>query len=232
MSRRGSRPSLYEVAQTRLDREGQGVQATGEESSQQRVPPRRVTPGSSLRLPFGFVAMILVIGVGLVLVAWWAGRGAGAEEARLDMVTESEVRVLADPLAIPPRVEPIVNSIVSAAPVQSVAVAVLPPPAAVVEGDPRVPGLSYFVLAEPRPQGAREIAEFCRQQGLEVAVILSHNARSAKVVALPGLVSDRMSDPAVQALDAQIAAIGRLWRESGRQSDFSDRYQQRKNEAP
>ena len=232
MSRRGSRPSLYEVAQSRLDSKGQGVQATGEESSQQRVPPRRVTPGSSLRLPFGFVAMILVGGVGLVLVAWWAGRGAGAEEARLDMVTESEVRVIADPLAIPPRVEPKAHSIVNAAPVQSAPAAVSPPPAAVVEGDPRVPGLSYFVLAETRLQGAREIAEFCRQQGLEVAVVLSHNARSAKVIALPGLLSDRMSDPAVQAIDARIAAIGRLWHESGRQSAFEDRYQQRKNKSP
>ena len=232
MSRRGSRPSLYEVAQSRLDREGQGVQAAGEESSQLRVPPRRVTPGSSLRLPFGFVAMILVVGVGLVLVAWWAGRGAGVEEARQDLQTRSEVRVIADPLAIPPKVEPAAVPIIKAAPVQPAPVAVSPPPAAVVQGDPRVPGLSYFVLAETRPQGAREIAEFCRRQGLEVAVVLGHNARSAKVVALPGLLSDRMSDPAVQALDAKIAAIGRLWRESGRQSAFADRYQQRKSETP
>lgn len=232
MRRRGSRPSLYEVAQSRLDREGQGVQVGGEDSSQQRVPPRRVTPGSSLRLPFGFVAMILVVGLGLVLVAWWAGRGAGVEEARQDMATRSEVRVFADPLAIPPQVEPAAVSITKAAPVQLAPVAVSPPPVAVVEGDPRVPGLSYFVLAETRPQGAREIAEFCGRQGLEVAVVLSHNARSAKVVALPGLLSDRMSDPAVQALDAKIAAIGRLWHESGRQSAFEDRYQQRKSETP
>jgi hypothetical protein len=232
MRRRGSRPSLYEVAQSRLDREGQGAQAAGEESSQQKVPPRRVTPGSSLRLPFGFVAMILVLGVGLVLVAWWAGRGAGVEEARQDMETRSEVRMIADPLAIPPQVEPAAVPIIKAAPVQPVSAAVSPLPAAVVQGDPRVPGLSYFVLVETRPQGAREIAEFCRRQGLEVAVVLSHNARSAKVVALPGLFSDRMSDPAVQALDAKIAAIGRLWRESGRQSNFSDRYQQRKSETP
>jgi hypothetical protein len=100
------------------------------------------------------------------------------------------------------------------------------------EGDPRIPGQWYFVLAETRRGGAEEIAAFCRQEGLDVAVVSGHNARLAKVIALPGLSSARATDPAFQELDASIASVGRRWRESGRRTSFADRYLQLKGDTP
>ncbi|MDP7029888.1 MAG: hypothetical protein QF733_06680 [Phycisphaerales bacterium] len=217
MARRGSRPSLYEVGQPRLSR---GGQETGPDGSAGEAAPGR----TSLRIPLGFMWLIVLGGAALVIIAWVAGRGAGVEEARTAGALEAAQARVTDPLHVepspPPRAE----------------VAVTPPPQterAVSEapaGDPLVSGLYYFVLAEWRPSDMERLADFCRSQGLEVAVVSGDNARLAKLIALPGLRSDRSSDPAVQELASRIAAVGRLWRAGGGKTSFDDKYLMRKGD--
>jgi hypothetical protein len=227
MARRGSRPSLYEVGRLRLDREGQGGEHQPE--SDGPIPPSRFTPGSSLRLPMGFVMVGIVVVAGIILLAWWLGKGTGQELAKAEVMAQGHGRVMADPLdsrSPTVKVEPVVAS-PPPAQVPAVVSAAEPPPVAQEapsSGDPRQSGMHYFVLAETRFAGAQEIAAFCRQQGLDVAVVSGHNTRLAQVIALPGLVSSRSSDPAYKALDAKIERVGREWKQSGRRTSFSDRY--------
>lgn len=227
MARRGSRPSLYEVGRMRLDREGQGSEPIAE--SDAPIPPSRFTPGSSLRLPMGFVMLGIVLIAGIILLAWWLGKGAGEDLAKAEVVRQGQARVLIDPLdsppptrkveaaALAPAVEPVPQPTPEA---KSSSVAQKPPST----GDPQIAGMHYFVLSETRLAGAQEIAAFCQQHGLDVAVVSSHNTRLAQVIALPGLATSRSSDPAYKALDAKIERVGLEWKQSGRQSSFSDRY--------
>jgi hypothetical protein len=230
MARRGSRPSLYEVGRMRLDREGQGSESLAE--SDASIPPSRFTPGSSLRLPMGFVMLGIVLVAGIILLAWWLGKGAGEDQAKAEVVRQGQARVLIDPLdpldSLPQtrKVEvaapaPAVNPVPQPAPeAKSPSVAQKP----LSTGDPQIAGMHYFVLSETRLAGAQEIATFCKQHGLDVVVVSSHNARLAQVIALPGLATSRSSDPAYKALDAKIERVGLEWKQSGRQSSFSDRY--------
>ena len=244
MARRSSRPSLYEVAQQRLNKSGQGVDHPDGVSGAAPSQPR-IAPGSSLRLPLGYVFVGVVLVIGTVIGAWWSGRGAGVEEVQRDIRAAGQGRVEIDPMAdrpsaewvAPPAHEP--SQVVDASNTASSTASSPPPPpepeVAVPEThseDPRIPGRWYFVLAETRKGGAEEIAAFCRQQGLEVAVVSGHNARLAKVIALPGLTSARATDPAFHDLDSRIGEVGRRWRESGRRTSFADRYLQRKGDTP
>ncbi len=226
MPRRGSRPSLYEVGRRRLDRSGQRIDSEG--ASQ--PPPPKFTPGGSVRLPWGFVILGMAFVVSLVLGAWWIGRGAGAEEARLDHITSGQARVVVDPLgaaATAPQTTPSMPESAAAPakqPTEPEAAEIAAPSSPARAGDQRIPGHWYFVLAETLPEGAREIADFCEAQGLEVAVVSGHNVRLRKVVALPGLTSSRTTNPAYGDLDSRIADVGRRWRASGRRTSFEDRY--------
>lgn len=230
MARRGSRPSLYEVARSRLDRGGQGIELPPEDEREPSQPPSRFTPGRSFRVPMGFVVVGIVLILGVVTLAWWLGKGAGEAEAIIDATRQGLTRVQQDPLVYQPPIvaEPVVPAAEEAPPTPpNQPVAESEPP---TDGDPRVRGFHYFVLAETRPGGAEEIAAFCREQGLDVVVVSSHNARLAQVIALPGLASPRSSDPAYRALDAKIEEVGRRWEQSGRRTSFSDRYLQSKGD--
>lgn len=178
----------------------------------------------------GFVVVGIVLILGVVTLAWWLGKGAGEAEAIIDATRQGLTRVQQDPLVYQPPIvaEPVVPAAEEAPPTPpNQPVAESEPP---TDGDPRVRGFHYFVLAETRPGGAEEIAAFCREQGLDVVVVSSHNARLAQVIALPGLASPRSSDPAYRALDAKIEEVGRRWEQSGRRTSFSDRYLQSKGD--
>ncbi len=224
MPRRGSRPSLYEVGRTRLDRTGQGLTEEASSSSLQGS----MTAGQSVRLPFGFIALFLIIIAVLVCVAWWVGRGTGAQEVRSQFESDAAPHQIQDPLqsavAVRPAAIPVEVPPVS----QSDNLESSPPPEAAPKPPPKplkpISGQYHFVLIETRPEGAERVARFCRDQGLEVAVVPGHNTRLAKVIALPGLPTGRSSDPQYGDLDARIEEVGRLWRQSGGRTSFEKRY--------
>ena len=180
----------------------------------------------------GFVVVGIVLVLGLITLAWWLGKAAGQVEARIDAQRQGLTRVLQDPLEY--QQSPATNETPPPPPEGARSLPVPPPePAPAVaepppDGDPRVLGFHYFVLAETRLRGADEIAAFCRGQGLDAAVISGHNARYAKVIALPGLVSARSTDPAYRALKARIEEVGRRWKQSGGRTNFSDKYTKQK----
>jgi hypothetical protein len=81
-----------------------------------------------------------------------------------------------------------------------------------VESDPRQVGRWYLVLAETQPEGARRLARYCRDQGLEAYVVVSHNNPARRcVIVLPGLTSDAMSDPRERPLRERVYEVGDAW---------------------
>jgi len=99
-----------------------------------------------------------------------------------------------------------------------------------IESDPRESGRYYFTLMQTTANGARQLAEFCREKGLETYAISGHNTRSYRVIALPGFV-DRNGAIAV-SLRTQIEAIGRQWAQlkASGGSDLQDAYPSLYNE--
>jgi len=179
-----------------------------------------------MRIPLGFMWLIILGGGALVVIAWALGRGAGAEEARTASANEAVQAVrVSDPLKVETATPPQEPAQATHAVGQNV-------PSERPAGDPLVAGLYYFVLAEWRPSDMERLAAYCRSQGLEVKVVSGDNARLAKLLALPGLQSDRSSDPAVQELAEKIAAVGRLWRANGGNTSFDDKYLMRKGDRP
>ncbi len=222
MPRRGSRPSLYEVGQMRLSRSGQGLETDGASPSREDRPGR-----TSLRVPLGFMWMVVLGGIVLIVIAWAIGRGAGAEEARkTGVLSAAQMERVQDPLQV---AAPPAPAVPPAAPPDPVPVPEKAAPEAAT-GDPMQSGLYYFVLAEWRPADMERMGDFCRSQGLDVAVVSGDNARLAKLIALPGLQSDRSSDPAVRALASKISSVGRLWKTSGGTTSFDDKYLMRKGD--
>ena len=102
-----------------------------------------------------------------------------------------------------------------------------PPRAGPIESDPRLEGSYYLVIAETKPAGAVEIAEFARSNGLEAYVVPSHNAAFRMVIINHGFLNGLTSQPGFQELSDDVMALGRKWRAAGRYADFADHYLRR-----
>jgi len=208
--------TLYELGRERLSRKS---------TSPPRRPmpePERPPSGTSARLPVGLLAVAAAGVLIVVLLIWWIGCSTSStgDTAATEATTTSDATGsgqppghVIDPLVTPPRPEPT-------------------PGAGPAEQEPRQDGKWYFVLAETRPEGARRLAVYCREQGLDAVVISGHNTRLERVIALPGLDSASTTTDAYRSLDVRIRDVGRRWKASGGTTNLSDRYLHRKQTQP
>lgn len=91
--------------------------------------------------------------------------------------------------------------------------------------DPRQVGLNYFILMQTTSEGAERVAVFCRTNGLETYVVGRNNARTFKVIVLPGYASNEVNSEKVRNLEALIHRVGEKWKqEEGGTTDFRDKY--------
>jgi hypothetical protein len=102
------------------------------------------------------------------------------------------------------------------------------PPIAATDnnGDPRLKGFKYFVLAHPSTERAPAMVEFCRINGLDAYLVPDDNAMLRKIVVLPGYrdSSEKSSEP-IRKLEAEIRRVGEKWKNAARgNKDFSDAY--------
>ena len=198
--------TLYELSRERLSKDGQ-----------QRGPQHslgdRLQPGASLRLPAGGIVIGAVVLVLLIIAAWWIGASGGSQSG-VNAGNSGDMGHLQPPGQV---VDPLV-------------------PATGTHEDtlsPLEPGRTgqwHFVLAETRSEGANRLAAYCRQLGLDAAVIPGHNTRLDRVIAIPGLDSPSTQTLAYQELDSQIRDVGRRWKASGGTTDLSDRYLHRRTQ--
>jgi hypothetical protein len=227
MSKKSARPALYELLRQRVsDRAGNGAA----EPPPRREPPPRdesggpsmlsklMSPGSVVRLPVGYLLLATTAILVVVLVVYIAGHARGVKSARANYEDEMRAKfdvdrvgaAVVDPTGQPPSGRG-ANS--QGQPNRS------SPPlakfdasrAGPVESDPRLKGMSYYILATYPRESAVKLAEFCRSQGLEAYVITGNNARSRRVIALPLFrYADRATER-IRQLDAMIIDVGQKW---------------------
>jgi hypothetical protein len=226
MRRRG--PVPYELMRT--DRGGAAAPIGDRE-------PPPIGPGRSLRVPMGYVPVVamVVLLVGAAGYVW--GFSRGRSEARQDAARTLEsamaTRTIADPLGGAGAASPGPDGRGAAAPPprERSGTAAAPPLAAALplppagDGDPRVPGLNYFVLSHTAPAMGESLVAFCRSEGLEAHLVEDHRGVRRKVIVVPGYADGDRLSPQVQALERRIREVGLRWRAQRRgNEDFSGYY--------
>jgi len=208
--------------------------------------PAWLMPGHAIRLPVGYVLVASAVVVLAIVLAYVVGheqaerRVTAAYEALLleQSRQRSAALGLQDPLDETTTglgVETVTGDVPPLAlPEPSRGPEPMPSrggPIVVTEGgDPRQPGLHYFVIAETREDGAIRLAEFCRDQGLDAYVVPGHNSRLRRVIVLPGFGTRLRTDPEVARLADRIFEAGARWKSNKRgASNFRDAYMARYN---
>ncbi len=174
----------------------------------------------ALRIPIGFLIILLAVVIALVVVGYYIGFGAGFDAGTQSKLDASEgVARTVDPLVVV--TVPPVKAQSNQSLATSAGTPLAPPPA----GDPRQIGLNYIIIADVLPpERASEMVAYCRSQGLDAISIPRHNARS-QVIVLPGFGWEDREGAQVKALEAQIRAVGAKWKALGRgNGDFRDFY--------
>ena len=94
-------------------------------------------------------------------------------------------------------------------------------------GDPRVKGMRYFVLAHPASERAAELVEFCQLNGLDAYLVPDDTALLRKVIVLPGYRDpSEKSSTEIKALEAKIRTVGDKWKAKNPRAnkDFREAY--------
>ena len=93
------------------------------------------------------------------------------------------------------------------------------------DGDPRIPGLNYYVIDHPSRGKVAQLVEFCRRYGLDANQTRTRKG-SPKVFVLPGYAAGERDGQRFIELRERIQRVGVLWnrQEPGQNSDFSTYY--------
>ncbi|MDY7109737.1 MAG: hypothetical protein SYC29_13965 [Planctomycetota bacterium] len=241
MAKRSGRTPLYEL----IKRRGDPAERRAEPPRPGEAPPdeenrRWLAPGRTIRVPIGYLLLALAGVLLLLAIVYMLGYWRGGQDTRAEYdarYLESRAggdaaRRARDPLTEPGAEETGADAArpasPSAAPEDGGAPAddsradetgLTRPRSAwgPVESDPRRAGRWYLVLAETQPEGARRLAAYCREAGLEAYVVVSHNNPARRcVIVLPGLASDAMSDPRERPLREQVYRVGDAWQATHR----------------
>ena len=209
MARRAA-PALYELMRR------PGSPSAGGGDAPVSASPRRT--GNAPGLPSTFEVSLMkaaLIGAAVVVaiaVAYGIGVQRGSSLARSpgssgSAASESESPKESDSAS--PRVPPIAKSDDPA----TRKPAAKDRPATDNNGDPRVKGMRYFVLAHPASERAAELVEFCQLNGLDAYLVPDDTALLRKVIVLPGYRdASEKSSPEIKALEAKIRSVGDKWK--------------------
>lgn len=228
MVRRGA-PALYELMRR------PGAPATGADAG--AAAPRRAARGpsrpASLELGVGKLAVLGVLVAVAIAAVIAVAYGFGLQRGRaLPTASDPAAGGAAAPAssgstASPspataprsPRIPPVGDRTAPTARRPEVA-------ATDNNGDPRVKGSRYFVLAHPSSQRAAEMVEFCRLNGLDAHLVPDDNALLRKIIVLPGYRdASEKSSPEIKQLEAKVRSVGELWKSKARgNKDFADAY--------
>jgi len=224
MAKRG--PTLYELMgeSGRLRGLGPSPNDPAHEAGPHEAPG--LIQRTTLRVPLGYV-LVAVAGVAAaVLLAYSIGYQAG--QNRRDRMDAQRLAGQADRQA--PTRDPLLAP--SAGPATAAPTAEPddtgpsdPAPArAATDGDPRTPGLNYFIVALYPEDLARRAAAFLRERGVDAAVVPNNASRNLyHVVSLRGFPRREVGTPAYTEHRALLMRLGRVWkREHDGPTDFSD----------
>lgn len=190
-------------------------------------------------MPVGYVLLAAAATLAIVIVtymfAFKRGQTVGKSEIQSQMISDlrgAEPRVTTDPLVdLNPAPGGANSSLANNSASRRSAGTVVGPQArsssawGAMTADPRKKGLNYFVVVETQETGAKRIAAFCRNNGLETYVIPGKNDRLRRVIVLPGFESGARSSPEVKSLEQKMQDVGDKWKKAERgNSDFRGAY--------
>lgn len=255
MARRRNNPALYELIRTRADTDGARSAPLDDDRPPRRAAGdgpdlNWFSPGHTLRLPVGYVFLAVAAVLLLLVLAYALGyaRGDRAMQARDDaqrfnQVSDELGRNVEDPLhnrTTPgdspgsPGDSPGASGTANPDRSDSSADNNGRSPDSdgrqwgAIESDPRRSGLNYFLLIYTNRDKAIELAQFCRDHGLEAYVPPSNNALR-RVIVLPGFQGADLGGPEARALEERIHEVGLKWEQLSRdhknlQGAYAERY--------
>lgn len=197
--------------------------------------------GKSVRVPVGYLFLAIALGVALVFGGYFAGysRRGAIEKARLATsqvpIPGPEDDPLNRPLANPPETPARTGAQPTLSKPGGGGLALNTPPkgqpvnpsgAAKPSGEPRSPGMNYFILADRiSPEEAQKAADFLSSHGLAAAVVSSNNAKFRRVIATRGFAGADVNGPEATRLKAEAARLGGLYKTQERGPvDFAKPY--------
>lgn len=217
-----------------------------------------VSGGRMIRLPMGWVFVAVAMMVGLCWLAYEGGfrRGKTVERderllsqgpiegpERDPLLNTSASPATSRPAVVPPpKQAPPVGVVAqpkpSTQPTQGKPLSKEPPAGAPTQatapqpvqvgGDPRIPGLNYFVVARLPQEEAEKAAAFLSARGVSAAVIPSNNPKFMRVIAVRGFAKADLTGPDASKLKSDIRKAGRSYKaEAKGPTDFSDLYAER-----
>lgn len=231
MASKTSQPALYEVIRGRTSQSVPTPEPVAHGRPTENGSAPWLGPGRSIRIPAGYV--ILGCGLAIILLAssYMVGhkRGYGAAKTEYDQQIISTASLgTSDPLSIERGPRTVANLGAGSnthdlgSPATNNSQTGWKP--VIPAKDPRQKGLNYFILAETTETGAKQLAEFCRSNGLETYVVSGKNDRSRRVVAFPGFPGTARNSPEVKGLEAQIHSVGEKWKRNKGSTDLRDAY--------
>lgn len=224
MAKRSS-PALYELIR---HRGGERVPpARSDEADTGSAAPiapslRWLRPGRSIQVPAGYLFVVIAAVLFLMVVTYMIAFERGKHAER--MVSDGEYGLLAGDDRAGPLFDPLTQGSGASERIRGDAVDSRPRARdqsgvsrnwGPIVSDPRQQGQAYFVLSQARESPAVRLAEFCREHGLETYVVSRHNSQLRRVIALPGIPTDRLASEEAERLRQRIHEIGREWMQAG-----------------
>jgi hypothetical protein len=180
-----------------------------------------------VRLPRGYAALLGVLTIGLLCLAYGVGFSQGQKDGKAvaQRDYEAEQKALSTP-RLPPAPPP--ANPVAPRPPQPQPAPVQPPTVATPRtGDPRIPGNNYLVLAEYTSLEAARLQQFLAAQQVET-ILVPRNNGLFHVVDLRGFAPGAVGGAEYQQYVNRLKQLGRVWKQSHRgPADLSDLWPQK-----
>lgn len=211
MAKRGA-PALYE-----LMRKPAGGAGAARPAAAPSAPRMGRAPGIPDSFTFSLGQLILV-GIGVIVVISIAF-GIGIQRGR--SVSRAPEAEAAPSGTASPAIPALQGGAGKPTPISPASTAI-----ANNNGDPRIKGYRYFVLAHPSSQRAKEMVDFCRKNGLDAHLVPDDTALVRKVIVLPGYKDPQeKSSPEIKSLEANIKRVGEKWKSAAKgNQDFGGYY--------
>ena len=216
MGRRNG-PTLYE-AMSRVpppSAAGDGEDSSDHMQDMDRPNPSPLlTPGRVVRVPVGYVWIAMGGLILLAVLAYMYGFSRGSSQAQADAsrISAGLEQKLSEGFQVR---DPLLNA----------APEVRKPDRRPDNGDPRVPGMAYFIAETPLKERSMEIVTFIREQGqgLDAAIVPADNERLRQIIVLPGFKPSEAKTR--DQLRKRIIELGRRFERIGKNNDnFDDTY--------
>lgn len=230
MAKKSTPIALYELIRP-SPRDAAGAPEPMEVPNDARGGPASTGGGRLMRVPIGYVFLAIAVGIVALVGSFILGYKRGEVYGWAD-ATERHQQAAAARAAVPidPMGDIANNSLGFAAPGEIIST---DPDGDIPGGgdgawgdiaeDPRRSGATYFILAETHSTGARELAKFCRANGLEAYMVRANDVRRW-VIVLPGFEGSQRSSPTVKSLEDDIRRVGARWKLERGGSDLHDYY--------